>query len=149
MSTKDALNDLPIGAIAAESGLSIHTLRYYEHIGLIAPVRRASSGHRRYSPDTLERIEALSYLRASGMSIDDMRTYLSNLERGDAAALDHADLLEAHAEKLRAEIAQLTIRHDYISAKGAFWTAAANVGRDNPEAQAHLERARSLSQLLR
>jgi DNA-binding transcriptional MerR regulator len=149
MSASKIRSELPIGEIAAESGLSIHTLRYYERIGLIAPVARAHSGHRRYNQETLERIEALSYLRASGMSIEDMRTYLSNLLRGDAAAMDHAELLEAHSEKLRAELTALTVRQNYIAAKAAFWRTAAESGRDDPEAQAHLDRARSLAQLLR
>jgi len=58
------------------TGLSEHTLRYYERIGLITPVRRASgSRHRRYSTIDLGRIEALACLRMVGMPIEDMRRY--------------------------------------------------------------------------
>jgi len=149
MSVIEVHGDLSIGDIANETGLTIHTLRYYERIGLIAPVPRAPSGHRRYSAKTLNLVEALSYLRASGMSVEDMRTYLSNLKLGDAAAVDHAVLLEAHARKLDRDIAQLKLRHDYIAAKGAFWRAVAEIGRDSQEARNHIDRAQSLSKMLR
>ena len=149
MSVIEVSGDLSIGDIAAETGLSIHTLRYYERIGLVPPVPRSPSGHRRYSSETLDRVEALSYLRASGMRVEDMRTYLSNLELGDAAAADHAVLLEAHARKLDHDIVRLQVRHDYIAAKGAFWKVVAELGRDSPEARNHIERAQSLSKLLR
>ena len=149
MTSTDPRAQAAIGEISAESGLSVHTLRYYERIGLIEPVERASSGHRRYSKDTVEKIEALSYLRASGMSVDDMRTYLANLKLGDAAAADHATLLFAHARKLQEEIELLRIRHGYIVSKAAFWQATAEQGRDSAEAQAHIARAREFSERLR
>lgn len=58
------------------TGLSEHTLRYYERIGLITPVRRASgSRHRRYTAIDLARIESLACLRMVGMPIEDMRRY--------------------------------------------------------------------------
>jgi DNA-binding transcriptional MerR regulator len=149
MTYADIHQPASIGEIAADSGLSVHTLRYYERIGLIEPVPRASSGHRQYSPRTLERIEALSYLRASGMSVEDMRTYMDNLARGDAAAAEHAELLFAHARKLEEEIAQLRIRHGYIEAKASFWKAVAEKGRETPEARAYIERATAMSKVLR
>lgn len=149
MTSLDIDIEASIGEIAAESGLSVHTLRYYERIGLLEPIPRATSGHRRYSRRSLERIEALSYLRASGMSVADMRTYLTNLELGDAAAGAHAALLDAHAEKLSEEIAHLQIRQGYIEAKAAFWRAVAEGDRESAEAQAHLERARAFSTRLR
>ncbi|WP_246035710.1 MerR family transcriptional regulator [Dictyobacter kobayashii] len=58
--------------------MSIPTLRYYEDIGLLPAVRRdTSSGHRRYSADAVQLIESLANLRAVGMSIEEMRTYLA------------------------------------------------------------------------
>ena len=60
--------------VVERSGLSEHTLRYYERIGLLDEVQRDdSSGHRRYTEEDLRIIEALACLRATGMSIDDMR----------------------------------------------------------------------------
>jgi len=142
-------NDLSIGEVAAASGLSVHTLRYYERIGLIAPIPRMSSGHRRYSRETVERVESLGYLRAAGLSLDDMRIYLRNLDRGDLAAADHAALLSAHARTIGEQIEQLRVRQAYIEAKAAYWQAIANGEGDSDDAQASIQRARQLSKKLR
>jgi DNA-binding transcriptional MerR regulator len=148
--TSEVLRDeLSIGEMAAASGLSIHTLRYYERIGLIAPIPRLSSGHRCYSRETVERVESLGYLRAAGLSMDDMRTYLRNLDRGDLAAADHAALLSTHARTIGAQIDQLRLRQAYIEAKAAYWQAVANGERDSEDAQLTIQRARELSKQLR
>jgi DNA-binding transcriptional MerR regulator len=75
---------------AALTGLSEHTLRCYERIGLIKPVpRQESSGHRRYGPDDLIKLETLACLRATGMTIDQMRGYfeLGSVGGGSAALI--------------------------------------------------------------
>ena len=140
---------MSIGEMAASSGLSVHTLRYYERIGLIAPIPRLSSGHRRYSRDTVERVESLAYLRAAGLSLDDMRTYLRNLDRGDLAAADHATLLGAHAANLAAQIEQLHLRQAYLTAKAAYWQAIADGDAEAPATQRTIQRARELAKQLR
>jgi DNA-binding transcriptional MerR regulator len=149
MAAETLADELSIGDMAATSGLSVHTLRYYERVGLIAPIPRLSSGHRRYSRATVERVESLSYLRAAGLSLDDMRTYLANLDRGDLAADDHAALLGAHAARLAEQIDHLRIRHAYIEAKAAYWQAVADGQQGTAGAQRSIERARQLSRQLR
>lgn len=57
---------------AATCGLSVHTLRYYERIGLIRPVPRRGNGHRRYRADDMGWIAFLVRLRATGMSVEEM-----------------------------------------------------------------------------
>lgn len=72
--------DLTIQQMARRSGFSEPTLRYYEQIGLLGVVGRdESSGHRRYGPATVERVEALSCLRSAGMTVSGMRRYLDLL----------------------------------------------------------------------
>jgi DNA-binding transcriptional MerR regulator len=74
---------LTIQEMAQESGLSEHTLRYYERIGLIAAIpRHDTSGHRRYPVEMAAHLENLACLRGTGMSIEDMRTYLALLGQG-------------------------------------------------------------------
>ena len=118
---------LTIKQMAAHSGMSEYTLRYYEKIGLIQPIPRdGSSGHRRYSPATAQMVEALACLRASGLSLDEMRLYLRLRERGDEAAAEQKALFLAHAEEVAEEIRQLTIRQRYLSGKVAYWDARMN-----------------------
>lgn len=58
-----------IRQVAAETGISVHTLRYYEQLGLIHPIDRADNTHRRYTRDDIGWIQFLLKLRATGMSL--------------------------------------------------------------------------------
>ena len=67
---------LTIAEAAQETGLTTHTLRYYERDGLmLASVDRSVSGHRRYSERDLTWIEMITRLRSTGMPIRDVRRY--------------------------------------------------------------------------
>ncbi|MGW2091435.1 MerR family transcriptional regulator [Promicromonospora sukumoe] len=114
---------LTIQEAARRTGLSQSTLRYYEQIGLVPPVDRdPESGHRRFGPRAVETLEALSCLRGAGVPIDEMRRYLALLEPGDvAAAAEEAALFAAHADRVAAEIARLTVRLEYLRAKTDLW----------------------------
>ncbi len=93
---------LTIKQMAAQSGMSEYTLRYYEKIGLIEPIpREKNSGHRRYSADTVQMVEAFACLRASGFSLDDMRRYLRMWEQGDEAAAEQKLLFWRTPKKSR------------------------------------------------
>jgi DNA-binding transcriptional MerR regulator len=116
--------DLTIAAAAERCGLPESTLRYWERIGLVAPVARdPSSGHRRYQPAEVSQLETLSNLRAVGLSIEDMRAYLRQHARGDAAAGEQKALFQAHADKLAAEQADLQNRATYLDLKVKYWRA--------------------------
>lgn len=115
---------LTIKEMAAQSGISEYTLRYYEKISLIKPIPRdGSSGHRRYSADAAQLLETLACLRASGLSLDDMRQYLQMRDRGREAAAEQKALFQAHAEKVAEEIRQLEIRQRFLDGKVAYWDA--------------------------
>src|SRR4030088_2149363 len=74
---------LTISAAARAAGIRAHTLRYYERAGLLDPVGRAASGHRRYADEDLARIEFLTKLRSTGMPIRKVREYADLMRRGD------------------------------------------------------------------
>lgn len=118
---------LTIKQMAAQSGMSEYTLRYYEKIGLIKPIPRdGSSGHRRYSADTARVVETLACLRASGLSLDAMRQYLRLRERGDEAAAEQKALFLAHANEVADEICRLEVRQRFLVGKVAYWDARLN-----------------------
>jgi MerR family transcriptional regulator, aldehyde-responsive regulator len=120
-------SDLTIQQVSRRTGLAESALRYYERIGLIDPVPRdESSGHRRYPPDQVAAIESLSCLRGTGMSVEDMRAYIANMERGQPGAADQHALFARHAERLRRQIARLQLRQRYVSAKAELWAARVN-----------------------
>ncbi|KRD20286.1 hypothetical protein ASE48_00250 [Mycobacterium sp. Root265] len=115
--------DLTIQQVARRTGLSESALRYYERIGLIAPVPRDdSSGHRRFPPDLVATVESLACLRGTGMSVQDMRSYVANMRDGDAVDAQQR-LFADHAQRLGDEIARLQVRRRYVAAKAALWQA--------------------------
>jgi DNA-binding transcriptional MerR regulator len=89
------------------TGLSAHTLRYYERIDLLSPVGRAPSGHRRYSQQDLERIRFLSYLRLTGMPLEQLKAYTALLEQGEAGIPGRMALLQAHREQVALKVDDL------------------------------------------
>jgi DNA-binding transcriptional MerR regulator len=94
--TELAERELSIAEAAEISGLSAHTLRYYERAGLLEPVCRNRSGHRRYREADLERITFLARLRATRMPIREVRRYAELMQAGEATNAERLALLEAH-----------------------------------------------------
>ena len=138
------MSTLTIQETARRSGLSEPTLRYYEEIGLIGPVARdASSGHRRFREEDLDTLAALACLRALGMGIADMRTYQANRAEGWARAGEQRDLLLAHAEHVREEIARLGTHLQYLEAKAALWDA-----REHPDLEAEARAQARVAEIL-
>jgi DNA-binding transcriptional MerR regulator len=91
---------LTITGAAQASGVSPHTLRYYERAGLLDPIDRNGSGHRRYRDDDLERIRFLTKLRSTGMPIREVRRYAELMRDGEQTHEQRMALLEAHRESV-------------------------------------------------
>jgi len=92
--------DLTISEVAARTGLTRHTLRYYERDGLMLGVSRAGSGHRRYSERDLGWIELITKLRATGMPVCEVRRYAELVRAGDGNEDERLALLHAHRKWL-------------------------------------------------
>jgi DNA-binding transcriptional MerR regulator len=94
-----------VSEVAAQTGLSAHTLRWYEQVGLLDPVHRDAAGRRRYSEDDLGRLGFLLKLRSTGMPVRDMIRFveLSRLEN-DAGVAEKLQILVDHRERVLAQI---------------------------------------------
>ena len=100
---------LTIAEAAQATGLTVHTLRYYEQIGLIDPVPRRS-GQRVYGEPEMRFIQFVLKLRSTGMSMRDIQEYvrLRRLGETEESIRARGDLLARHATKLRSELVELT-----------------------------------------
>lgn len=98
---------LTIQQVTDQTGLSDHTLRYYERIGLLHPIARAANNHRRYTADDLEWIDLLMKLRATGMTIQQMQAYAVLQREGDGSVPKRLDILQDHRDQVEAQIAAL------------------------------------------
>lgn len=96
---------LTIAEVAARTGMTAHTLRYYERIGLLAPIGRAASGHRRYTAEEVRWVELLGKLHVSGMSIRRMQAFARAKRRGDLAG--RRAILDDHRRELEVKVAAL------------------------------------------
>jgi DNA-binding transcriptional MerR regulator len=92
----DGQGEYSISEVATLTGLSAHTLRWYERIGLMAPVERETNGRRRYLAHDLEWLRLLSKLRATGMPVADMVRYAELVREGDGTVAARQRLLERH-----------------------------------------------------
>jgi DNA-binding transcriptional MerR regulator len=89
---------------AEKCGLSQHTLRWYERIGLLAPIERGGDGRRRFSDGDLDWLSLLTKLRATGMPVRDMQRY-AELVRSGAGQAERVELLKRHREQVRRDLA--------------------------------------------
>ena len=109
-----AVVSLTIAEAAEQTGLTAHTLRYYERDGLMrTPVRRSASGHRAYDEDDLAWISLISKLRATGMPIRDVKRYADLVRAGAGNEDERLELLRAHRERV---LRQLDEVRDHLSA---------------------------------
>ncbi len=97
-------SQLSIDDVAKRTGLTAYTLRYYERIGLIAPVGRAAGGQRRYAASDMAWLEFLLRLRATHMPIGKMQTFARLRGAGDSTVPDRRQMLEEHLTGVLAEI---------------------------------------------
>ncbi|MCU1537741.1 MAG: MerR family transcriptional regulator [Humibacillus sp.] len=103
------LAGLTIAEAAERTGLTTHTLRYYERDGLMAhAVARSSSGHRVYFAPDLAWITMLTRLRATGMPIREVRAYAALCRDGDGNEAARLDLLQAHRARVLQQLAEVT-----------------------------------------
>lgn len=106
------------------TGLPESTLRYYESMGLIPPIKRdESSKHRIYSEKDLDIIVSVACLSATGMSISDMCSYLESAGKNGGSAEIQIKLLQNQAKHLIDEAASVKLRQQYVAAKIDYWQA--------------------------
>ncbi len=108
---------LSVSDVAQQTGVSAHTLRYYERIGLIPEVERTSSGHRRYGERHIRWVRFLRRLRSAGMPIAKMRRYVALITAGDDSSEERFELLAAHREDVVRRIEELQTHLEILDRK--------------------------------
>lgn len=98
---------MKIGELAKRSGLSAHTVRYYERIGLLPYALRDRSGRRDYDASILVWIAFLGRLKATGMPIREMLRYAALREKGAGTEPARREILERHRDRVRARASEL------------------------------------------
>lgn len=99
---------LSIAQAAKLLNTSVYTLRYYEREGLVHPDRNAK-GYRVYSAFALRRLVFLSRMRVSGMTMSDLKRYISLVEQGDATIGQRRQLMLEQRRRIQAQINELSL----------------------------------------
>jgi DNA-binding transcriptional MerR regulator len=112
------VNGLTIADAAARTGVSVHTLRYYERAGLVvSPIDRTTGGRRRYQQLDLDWINVCTRLRATAMPIKTIRRYAELVAAGYGNEAERLALMEAHRAEVLAKLEELQVNLKLIDHK--------------------------------
>ncbi|HEY8978594.1 MAG TPA: MerR family transcriptional regulator [Streptomyces sp.] len=103
----DGQDSYTISEVVALTGLTAHTLRWYERIGLLDHVDRSHTGQRRYCNRDLDWLDFVGKLRLTGMPVADMVRYAELAREGEATFDERRELLESTRRDVQARIAEL------------------------------------------
>jgi len=120
----DGEDSYTISEVVAFTGLTAHTLRWYERIGLMQHIDRSHTGQRRYSNRDLDWLDLVGKLRLTGMPVADMVRYAELVREGDHTYGDRFELLEATRRDVLARIAELHDTLAVLDRKIAFYGEA-------------------------
>jgi DNA-binding transcriptional MerR regulator len=115
---------MKVGELARRTGLSVRTLHYYDEIGLLSPAQHTASRHRLYGAPELLRLQQIKSLRQLGFSLEEIRRLL------DDPALSPRGVLEMHAGRLRAQIAERERVATLLESLAASLTSAESLSVD-------------------
>ena len=105
----DTHTAMSISDVAERTGLTTHTLRYYEREGLmLAPVERASSSNRRYTEADVTWVTFLTKLRSTAMPIGTMRQYVVLARQGAGTEAERLELLLLHRMAVVRQLEEMT-----------------------------------------
>ncbi|HZA00137.1 MAG TPA: MerR family transcriptional regulator [Acidimicrobiales bacterium] len=107
---------LSIAEVAEQTGVSAHTLRYYERIGLLE-VPRDHAGRRRYTNVELARLVFITRLRLTAMPIRDIQAYFRLVDEGPGNESERLALLERHRNQVKIRLTALQAALDVIDFK--------------------------------
>ncbi|MEV0599578.1 MerR family transcriptional regulator [Streptomyces sp. NPDC050315] len=113
----DGQDRYTISEVVGLTGLSAHTLRWYERIGLMPHVDRTHTGQRRFTNRDLDWLDLVGKLRLTGMPVADMVRYAEMVREGPATFAARERLLTAHREDVRQRIAELRDTLDVLDYK--------------------------------
>ena len=111
-----------IQEVSRKTGLTAHTLRYYEKEGLISGVERSQGGFRQYTDEDLERLGLICCLKNTGMSIQEIARFVQLTHEGDHTLRERVELLRAHREQVLERMAEMQKYLDKVTWKLNFFT---------------------------
>ncbi|MFI5961382.1 MerR family transcriptional regulator [Streptomyces asoensis] len=129
----DGQDSYTISEVVAFTGLTAHTLRWYERIGLMSHIDRSHTGQRRYNNRDLDWLDLVGKLRLTGMPVADMVRYAELVREGESTFRERYELLEETRRDVRARIAELEDTLAVLDRKITFYADATGVRYNEAE----------------
>jgi Cd(II)/Pb(II)-responsive transcriptional regulator len=108
-----------IGELAAQAGVDVQTVRYYEREGLIEAPARTAAGYRSYGPAHVERLNFIRHCRSLDMALADIKRLIA-LSRDKTVSCDEVNgLVHVHLKRVRAKRAALAALEKQLAALDA------------------------------
>lgn len=120
-----------IGQVAQKTGLSTHTLRYYEKEGLLPFVKKSGSGLRIFSDSDLGWLAMIECLKETGMPLKGIKQYIDWFIEGDSTLQNRLDMFRAQKTHIEEQIAQLQKHMEKINYKIKLYEEAVKKGSLN------------------
>ena len=106
-----------IREVCQRTGLTAHTLRYYEKEHLLPNVGRSTGGFRQYTEDDMESLGMICCLKNTGMSLQDIARFMALAREGDQSLRERCELLEKHRDTVLARMAKMQTYLDKVTCK--------------------------------
>ncbi|MFF5364966.1 MerR family transcriptional regulator [Streptomyces scabiei] len=120
----DGRDRYTISEVVDLTGLTAHTLRWYERIGLMPHIDRSHTGQRRYRNRDLDWLDLVGKLRLTGMPVADMVRYAELVRAGDHTYTERFDLLKSTRDDVLSRIAELQDTLSVLDRKINFYADA-------------------------
>jgi len=124
-----------ISEAAEKTGLSAHTLRFYDKQGLLPFVDRNKAGNRDFKESDFEWLAIITCLKKSGMPVKKIKQYIDWCMEGDATLNERLEVFEAHKKAVTEKIAELETYMHKIDYKIWFYKTAIGAGTEAALAQ--------------
>lgn len=119
-----------IAEAARKSGLTAHTLRYYDKEGLLPSVERSPTGIRRFREADLEWLAVISCLKNTGMPVKRIREFLEWCQEGDSRLQERLNIFLEQKKRVEQQIAELRRCEEKIDHKIRYYKTALEAGTE-------------------
>ena len=111
-----------IQEVSSRTGLTTHTLRYYEKEGLLTGVERSPGGFRQYTDEDLEALGLICCLKNTGMSLQEIARFVNLTHQGDQTLEERVEMLRRHRENVVERMAEMQRYLDKVTWKVNFFS---------------------------
>ena len=129
-----------IKKVSEMTGLSIPTIRYYDKEGLLPDLQRKESGYRVFSDRDLEAIDLIECFKESGLTIREIRHFMSLVRQGDVTLDERLAIYQMHIARLEERLAAVQNALEHSRRTLAFYEIAAKTGSEETAKDLYLAR---------